>query len=224
MGWFQSLVNAMTSLINWLYNFTDIIGVPSYALAIILLTLLIKIVLFPLTQKQMTSMRKMQEIQPKLKEVQERYKKKDPKKMQQKMMELYKEHNVNPAAGCLPILVQMPILIALFRSLNNTNFPFINETHAGFFWIDKLTHVDHLFILPVLAALTTYLQTRLTTSPTDQTQKMMLYTMPLFIGWISTTVPAGLVLYWAAFNALGYAQQLFVNKQIRQAKEGVAEK
>jgi len=221
---FQSLVDAMTGLINWLYGFTASVGLPSYALAIIILTVLIKIVLFPLTQKQMSSMRKMQQIQPKIKEIQERYRKKDPQKMQQKMMELYKEHNVNPMAGCLPILVQMPVLIALFRALANPDFPFKNEAHAGFFWIDKLTHVDPYYILPVLAAATTYMQTRLTTSPTDQTQKIMLYTMPVFIGWISTTVPAGLVLYWVIFNILGYAQQLLVNKQTEQVKEGVADK
>ncbi len=221
---FGSLVDAMTSLINWLYGVTVSMGIPSYALAIIILTILIKIVLFPLTQKQMTSMRKMQEIQPKIKELQERYKKKDPQKMQQKMMELYKEHNVNPMAGCLPILVQMPILIALFRALSNKNFPFVDQTHAGFLWIDKLTHIDPLYILPILAAVTTYMQTRLTTSPTDQTQKIMLYTMPIFIGWISTTVPAGLVLYWVMFNILGYAQQLLVNKQTERTKEGVTEK
>ena len=221
---FGSLVDAMTSIINWLYGVTATMGVPSYALAIIILTVLIKVVLFPLTQKQMTSMKKMQAIQPKIKEMQEKYKKKDPQKLQQKTMELYKEHNVNPMAGCLPILVQMPILIALFRALSNKEFPFIDPSHAGFFWIDKLTHVDPFYILPVLAAVTTYMQTSLTTSPTDQTQKIMLYTMPLFIGWISTTVPAGLVLYWVMFNTLGYAQQLLVNKQTEQAKEGVAEK
>lgn len=221
---FQSLVDAMISLIHWLYGFTVDIGVPSYALAIILLTVLIKIVLFPLNQKQMHSMRKMQQIQPKIKEIQDKYRKKDPQKMQQKMMELYKEHNVNPMAGCLPVLVQMPILIALFRALSDKNFDFINEAHAGFFWIEKLNMIDPYYILPVLAALTTFMQTRLTTSPTDQTQKIMLYTMPVFIGWISTTVPAGLVLYWVVFNILGFAQQLLVNKQTQEAKEGVAQK
>lgn len=221
---FQSLVDAMTQLIHWLYGLTVSLGIPSYALAIVLLTLLIKIVLFPLTQKQMVSMRKMQQIQPKIKEIQEKYRKKDPQKMQQKMMELYREHNVNPMAGCLPVLIQMPILIALFRALSNKNFNFINDQHAGFFWIEKLNMVDPYFILPVLAAVTTYMQTRLTTSPTDQTQRIMLYTMPIFIGWISTTVPSGLVLYWIVFNILGYAQQLLVNKQTEEAKEGVAEK
>jgi len=219
---FQSLVNAMTSLTHWLYGLTVSVGVPSYALAIIILTILIKVVLFPLTQKQMVSMKKMQEIQPKIKEIQDKYKNKDPQKMQQKIMEMYRENNVNPMAGCLPILVQMPILIALYRSL--LHIEFLNNEHAGFLWITTLTDKDPYFILPLLAGITTFMQTKLTTSTTDQTQRMMLYMMPVFITWISTTVPAGLVLYWVTFNILGFAQQLLVNKQVGQVKEGAPSK
>jgi len=219
---FQTLVDGMTALTHWLYGITLSIGVPSYALAIIILTFLLKLVLFPLTQKQMTSMKRMQEIQPKIKEIQERYKNKDPKKMQQKIMDLYKEHNVNPMAGCLPILIQMPILIALYRSL--LHIEFIDVEHAGFFWINSLADKDPFFILPVLAGVTTYMQTRLTSSTTDQTQRVMLYMMPIFIAWISTTVPSGLVLYWVTFNILSFIQQYFVNKQIEQVKEGAPSK
>lgn len=219
---FQALVDTIVSIIHWLYGLTVGIGVPSYALAIIVLTVLIKLILYPLTQKQMVSMRQMQKIQPLLKEVQEKYKKKDPQKMQQKMMEIYKENNINPLAGCLPILIQMPILIALFRALNDKNFYFINEAHAGFLWIDKLNQVDPLYILPVLAGLSTYLLSSLTTASTDQTQKIMLYSMPFLIVIISTNVPAGLVLYWVIFNLLSYVQQFFINKQLDESKEGVA--
>lgn len=218
----STLVQAMTSLTHWLYGLTVQLGIPSYALAIIILTILIKAVLFPLTQKQMTSMRRMTEVQPKIKEIQDKYKSKDPQKMQQKIMEVYKENNVNPAAGCLPILVQMPILIALYRSL--LKIEFLDATHAGFFWIPILSQTDPYYILPVLAAVTTFMQTRLTTSSTDQTQRMMLYMMPLFIGWISTTIPSGLVLYWVMFNLLGFAQQILVNKQLQQTKEGASAK
>ncbi|WP_423244321.1 YidC/Oxa1 family membrane protein insertase [Desulfallas thermosapovorans] len=219
---FQALVDAITSLTHWLYGLTESAGVPSYGLAIILLTVLIKLVLFPLNQKQMVSMKRMQEIQPKIKELQEKYKNKDPQKMQQKMMELYREHNVNPMAGCLPILVQMPILIALYRSLLHIDFK--NIEHAGFFWINSLSDKDPLFILPVLAGVTTYMQSKLTVSTVDQTQRMMLYMMPVFLAWISTTVPSGLVLYWVVFNILGFAQQFFVNRQVEQAKEGAPSK
>jgi YidC/Oxa1 family membrane protein insertase len=219
---FQTLVDGMTSLTHWLYGLTVTIGLPSYALAIILLTILIKLVLFPLTHKQMTSMKRMAEIQPKIKEIQEKYKGKDPQKMQQKIMEVYKENNVNPMAGCLPILIQMPILIALYRSL--LHIKFLDPQHAGFFWIKTLSAHDPYYILPVLAGITTYMQSKLTTSTTDQTQRMMLYMMPVFIAWISTTVPAGLVLYWVTFNILGYAQQILVNKQVEQIKEGAPSK
>jgi len=225
----QGLVGGMTSLTNWLYYLTMSMGVPSYALAIVLLTLLVKLVMFPLTQKQMISMRRMTEIQPKIKAIQEKYKGKDPQKMQQKVMEMYKEHNVNPMAGCLPILVQMPILIALYRALYN--FEFINPAHASFIWVTDLSKVYPLsftepanLILPLLAGVSTYLQTKITSSTTDQTQRMMLYMMPVFIGWICTTVPAGLALYWTTFNVLGFAQQYFVNKQIAQVKEGAPSK
>lgn len=211
MGIFQSIVNGMTWLLNNLYYLTGSIGIPSYALAIILLTIVIKAALYPLTQKQMKSMLGMQQIQPKIKEIQEKWKNKDPKKMQEEIMKLYKEHNINPAAGCLPLLIQMPILIALYRSL--FTFPYENPAHATFFWLHNLTDKDPLFILPVLAGVTTYLQSKMTTMSNDPTQKMMLYTMPVFIGWISATVPAGLALYWVVFNIASIVQQYFINKQ-----------
>lgn len=224
-----ALVGGMASLINWFYNGTVSIGIPNYGIAIILLTVMIKIVLFPLTQKQMVSMRRMTEIQPKVKEIQTKYKNKDPKKMQEKIMEIYRENNVNPMAGCLPILVQMPILIALYKALYDFNF--INHAHANFLWVADLSKVYPIsftnpenLLLPLLAGATTFLQTRLTTSSTDQTQRMMLYMMPVFIGWICTTVPAGLALYWTSFNVLGYAQQYLVNKQLGRVKEGAPSK
>lgn len=211
MGIFQAIVDFITNVTHFLYDVTVTMGVPSYALAIIMLTLLLKLALFPLTQKQMKSMRGMQQIQPKIKEIQEKYKKKDPKKMQEQMMQLYKDYNVNPLAGCLPLLVQMPILIALFKAM--LVFDFKDPEHAGFLWITSLSQTDHLYILPILAGLTTFMQARLTTSTTDQTQRIMLYMMPILIIWISTTVPSGLVLYWIVFNLAGYAQQYYVNKQ-----------
>lgn len=219
---FNALVNGMTILLNWLYQFTAIIGLPNYGLAIILLTIVIKMALYPLTQKQMKSMMVMKEIQPKMKEIQEKWKNRDQNKMQQKIMQLYKENNVNPMAGCLPLLVQLPILIALYRSL--FSFPYINEAHATFIWLSNLSDRDSFFILPILAGVTTFYQTRMTTSMTDPTQRTMLYMMPLFIGWISATVPAGLALYWVTFNVVGIAQQYVVNKQVAPIKEGASGK
>jgi YidC/Oxa1 family membrane protein insertase len=211
LGIFNSIVDGMTWLLNYLYYLTVSMGIPSYALAIIMLTVLIKMVLYPLTQKQMKSMIGMQQIQPKIKAIQDKWKGKDPKKMQEEIMLLYKEYNVNPMAGCLPLLIQMPILIALYRSL--FTFPYANPAHATFFWLANLTDKDPLYILPVLAGVTTYIQSKMTVTGNDPTQKMMLYTMPVFIGWISATVPAGLALYWVVFNVVSSIQQYFINKQ-----------
>lgn len=217
MAIFNAIVDGMTWLLNYLYFFTVSIGIPNYGIAIILLTILIKMILYPLTNKQMKSMMGMQQIQPKIKEIQDKWKAKDPKKMQEEIMKLYKEHNVNPMAGCLPLLIQMPILIALYRSL--FTFPYANPAHATFIWLQNLSDKDPYYILPILAGVTTYIQSKLTTTSNDPTQKMMLYTMPVFIGWISATVPAGLALYWAVFNIVSSIQQHFINKQILVVKE-----
>lgn len=216
MELFNSIVYGMTWLLNWLYEMTLSVGLPSYAIAIILLTVIIKTALYPLSHKQMKSMLAMQQIQPKVKEIQDKYKNKDPKKMQQMIMDLYKENNVNPAAGCLPLLIQMPILIALYRSL--FDFPYKNEAHANFIYV-HLSDKDPFFILPILAGVTTYLQSKMTVTSSDPTQRMMLYTMPIFIAWISSTVPAGLALYWVVFNLVSIIQQYFINKQVMVVKE-----
>lgn len=218
MSLFQLLVDGMTYLLNWLYQLTVKIDIANYGIAIILLTILVKVVLYPLTNKQMHSMLVMQKLQPKVKEIQEKYKKKDPKKMQQMIMDLYKEHQVNPMSGCLPLLVQMPILFALYKTLYN--FPFADEAHASFIWVPILSKADPYYILPVLAGITTYLQSKMTTSITDPTQRMMLVTMPIFITWIASTLPAGLALYWVVFNLAGIVQQFFINRRFVVAEEG----
>jgi YidC/Oxa1 family membrane protein insertase len=158
----------MRTIIDTLYAFSGTIGFPSYALAIIFLTVIIKTVLYPLSKKQMVSMKMMQKLAPKIKEIQDKYKSKDPQKMQQKIMELYREHNVNPMSGCMPILIQMPILIALYRAL--LNYDFINKQDAYLFGI-YLAEKDPTYILAILAALTTFLQSKLTSNTQDQTQK-----------------------------------------------------
>lgn len=214
MNLWNGLVSAVQHAINVLYGFTDTLGFPSYALAIIILTVIIKLLLYPLTAKQMSSMKGMQEIQPKLQALQKKHKN-DKEKLNLAVMELYKENNVNPVAGCLPMIIQMPILIALFQALRG--FDFVHEAHAGFFWITSLSVPDPYYILPVLVGLATFLQSKLTTPQTgganQSTTTMMLYLMPVFIGWISMKFPAGLALYWVGFNTLGAVQQLIINKK-----------
>ena len=223
------LVEGITHIINWMYHLTVAGHIGNYGVAIILFTVVLKIVLYPLTLKQMKSMYMMQQLAPKIKEIQDKYKGKDPQKMQQKIMELYRENNVNPMAGCLPLLVQMPILISLFQALRQ--FPYVNTQDASFLWISNLSHVNNgpdifginLYFMALLTAASTFIQTRMTTNTADQTQKIMLYTMPVMIAYFTTQVPAGLGLYWVTFNLLGIVQQYFVNKQTRALKEAIAE-
>ncbi|GAV24074.1 membrane protein [Carboxydothermus islandicus] len=213
----QPLIDAITWILNNLYLFTKSIGIPSYALAIILLTILIKIILYPLNHAQMKSMKVMQELQPKMQEIQKKYKN-DPQKQQQALMELYKEYGVNPMSGCLPLLIQLPILIALYQALYR--FQYLNPAHAKFFWISNISHKDPYFILPILAALTTYIQSKMTMpSGNDPNQKVMLYVMPLMIGWIAMTLPAGLGIYWVMLNIMGIIQQYFINKSTHKNGE-----
>ncbi|NLC07688.1 MAG: membrane protein insertase YidC [Syntrophomonadaceae bacterium] len=214
----QSFVNGFSQLIQFVYGLTVDFGVGSYGLAIILITILLKILIYPLSAKQMESMRAMQEIQPKVKELQEKFKK-QPERAQQAVMELYQKHKVNPLAGCLPLLIQMPILIAFYQAL--LHIEYLEPAHAGFFWIPNLSEPDRMLILPILAAASTFWQQIVTTpAAMDQTQKYLLFFMPLFIGYISYKFPAGLALYWVVFSVLGALQQIYVN---RKGRKGGAE-
>ena len=157
----------------------------------------------------------MQEVQPKLEYLQKKYKN-NPEKMNEEVMKLYKEYNINPMAGCLPLLIQMPILIGLFGALRQYNFDPIE--HATFFWIPNLAEKDPLFILPILVALTMFLQQKISMSATpsaaeNPTMKTMLYIMPAMMLFVCWQMPSGLCLYWAFFSILSIIQQFFMNKQ-----------
>jgi len=217
----STLVGFVVSSLEWLYQLTAQIGIPSYALAIVLLTVAIKVILYPLTYKQMKSMKVMQELQPKIKELDKKYKN-NPKKKQEAMMELYKKNGANPLSGCLPLLIQFPILIGLFRGLQS--FVPTNPEHYNFFWITDLSKADPTgIVLPLLVAASTFLQQYVTTPNTgDSTQKTMLYAMPVIFGWMSRSFPAGLAFYWIVFSVVGTVQQLIINGGIRPVavKEG----
>lgn len=214
------LKDFVTTLITYFYNITVDLGFPSYALAIIILTVLIKLALFPLSYNQMKSMKNMQAIQPELQKIQKKYKN-NKEKVNEASMELYKKNNVNPAAGCLPLLIQMPILYSLFNSLRTYSFEPVE--HATFFWINSLTAPDPLYILPILVAVATFFQSQLTSAsagPAAQ-NKMMLYFLPVMIGYISLKFPAGLCLYWVVFNAMGVLQQYIINRLPDTKKEAL---
>ncbi len=201
------IVQWLSDLLKALFDFTSLIGIPSYGIAIILLTIIIKMILYPLTWKQLSTMRRTQKLMPKVQEIQKKYKN-DPQKANTMIMELYKENNANPLSGCLPLLIQMPIFIALYRALGN--FQYGDPT----FLYLNLTQKDPYFILAILAALTTFLQSKVSmpkTGAADPTQKTMLYIMPLFMAYISYSVPSGLALYWVVMNVMTVLQQLFTN-------------
>ncbi|MGD0152767.1 MAG: YidC/Oxa1 family membrane protein insertase [Thermacetogeniaceae bacterium] len=225
--YWSGFVSGFSYLLQYLYQVSALLGVPSYGLAIIMFTILVKLVLFPLTVSQMRSMRVMQELQPKIKAIQDKYKDKS-EKSQEAVMKLYKEAGANPFAGCLPLLVQMPILFALFSALRSFFDPvkhplYVDLTHAGFLWIPNLGFRDPHFILPVLTAIATFGQqyfTSITTSgKMDPNQKTMLYTMPLFIGYLANSFPAGLALYWVVFSMAGIVEQIVIKRMVVVGRE-----
>jgi YidC/Oxa1 family membrane protein insertase len=198
----------------------QIIG--DYGWSIVAFTLLIKLVLLPLSLSQLKSMQGMQVVQPKVKELQEKYKN-NPEKQNAEIMKLYKEYKVNPMAGCLPLLVQFPILIGLYNVLR---YPvkyqvFANEAalkmaDIGFLWMPNLTERD--IILAVLSGVTTYLSTAMTTTKEARqqpSQKMMLYMMPIMMFWWGLSFPAGLTLYWTVSNVFQLAQQYFITNPLK---------
>ena len=205
---FAPIVTIFRAVLEAFYSVTSMAGVESYGLAIILMTIVVKIALYPLTAKQIRSMKAMQEIQPAMKKIQKDYKN-NPQLMQQKMAELYRDAGVNPLAGCLPLLFQMPILMGVYYSLYGFNY----SGDPGFMWLSSLSDPDPLYVLPILSALTTYIsqkQSMSNNSNDNQQMKMIMYIMPLFIGWISLNFPSGLFVYWVTMNVVQIVQQFFM--------------
>ena len=213
----------MNIIINALGHFLRIIFelVKNYVLSIILFTIVVKVLLLPLTIKQTKSTKAMQDIQPKILEIQTKYKDK-PEKQQQEIMKIYTEAKINPLAGCLPLLIQMPILIALFSVLREpvTYGVFVDQAQfataaIGFLWIKDLTTPD--VILAVLSGATTFLMQTLM-MPKDQQQgsmKMMTYVMSAMMLFWGFSFPAGLTLYWTIGNVFAIAQHYLIMNPLR---------
>ncbi len=203
-GLWQSLVGMISEGIEFFGQLTG-----NYGWGIILLTIMVRMVLVPLTMSQNRATLRMRQLNPELERLKAKYKD-DSQKLNEETIKLWKEHGVNPAAGCLPMLVQMPVIIAIFQALRAFEF----AADASFMWLPNLAEPDPLFILPVLAAISTYVQTKMTTGDAEAaggSQAIMMYAMPLFIGYISIQFPAGLALYWTVTNIFGVAQQYVVN-------------
>lgn len=188
--------------------------IPNFGAAIIILTLGIKLLTFPLNNKQMESARRMQKLQPELKKIQQKYKD-DKEKQNKAVTEFMQENKMNPLAGCLPLLVQFPVLIAIFRLLQDaekfgvTDIPNFSEyLIPGFQLWGNLLAADPYYIFPVLAGVTTFIYQK--QSMSDPNQKMLLYMMPALITFMSFSFPAGLVLYWIMNNLFSMGQHYLV--------------
>lgn len=202
-------VDITLKVLNFFYQ----IGWHNYGIAIIFLTVAAKIALYPLTLQSIQQMSAMQKIQPKFDELKKKHKDK-PEKFQQEIMQLYKEHGVNPLGGCLPILLQIPIFIALFAALTSPQFKELviaSGASSAFLWMRDLSAKDPLYIMPFLIAATTYLSQKTMPSAGGNDQmKQMMYIMPPFIGFISIEFAAGVQLYWVVQNLLTIGQQMYI--------------
>ncbi|HVB10361.1 MAG TPA: YidC/Oxa1 family membrane protein insertase [Bacillota bacterium] len=201
MAAWTALLNAFTAWIEWTHGL-----VGSYGLAIVIVTIIIRAALWPLTQAQVRSMRRMQELQPEVQRLQTKFKG-DRERLNQETMRLWRENHVNPTSGCLPMILQLPILWAIYRVLEG--FHYTGPT--GFLWLKSLSVQDPTFVLPIVGGLTTYWQTRISTVQQNNPQgQMMTYIMPLFIAYIFWRLPAGVAVYWVISNLFSVAQQYAV--------------
>ncbi len=228
-GWFYFITKPMFFMIDWFFH---IVG--NFGVAILLVTVLVKLVFFPLASKSYASMAKMKAVQPQLAALKDKYPD-DKMKQQQEMMEIYKKEKINPIAGCLPILIQIPVFFSLYKVL----FVTIEMRHAPFFgWIRDLSAPDptnlfnlfglfafdptqlpvlgyylHLGIWPIIMGITMWFQMKLNPTPPDPTQKMIFDWMPLIFTFMLAGFPAGLVIYWAWNNTLSVLQQSYIMKK-----------
>lgn len=206
-GWFSWLVVPLHKSLTWVHSY-----VGNYGWSIIILTFIINVIIFPLRHKSVVSMRKMQKIQPQVKAIQERYKNMkmtEKQKMNQEIMSLYRDRGVNPASGCLPMLLTMPILFAFYRLLSMS----IEIRGAPFIaWITDLSAHDPMYVTPIVMGASMVLQQRMTPSQADPMQQKMMMLMPIVFTALFLYAPAGLVLYWLTSNAIAIGQQAVTNR------------
>ena len=194
------IYNLLQQFFAFLLNTTDKY-VGNFGISIIVVTVLIKILLLPLTLKQDKSMKEMKKLQPELEKIKQKYAN-DKQMLNIKTMELYREHKVNPLGGCLPILIQFPILIALFGVLRNGIIP----KDSSFLWL-KLSDKDPFYILPVLNGAVSFLQQKLMGTSDNPQMKNMMFIFPILMIYISYRMPSGLQLYWLTSSILAVVQQ-----------------
>jgi len=212
-GWFafgsfeivRALAKPLFYVLRYFHDFTH-----NYGLSIILLTVCVKLFFVPLQYKGYKSMKDMQVIQPKVQELQKKYKD-DREQLSKEQIKLFRDHKVNPVGGCLPILLQMPVFIALFNILYMT----IDLRQAPFaLWITDLSVPDPFYVLPILMGASMVLQQKIMPTTMDPTQAKMMLMLPVFLTFIFLNFPSGLVLYWLTNNVLTIAQQFITDRYI----------
>ena len=201
-SFFQQIL--VIPMVKSLDVFNDFLG--NYGWSILVLTFIIRLIVFPLTWKQQKSTKRMQEIQPEMMKIRKKYEK-NPQKMQEETMKLFQKHDINPMAGCLPLLIQIPILFAFFQAIMGNEH--IKE--SSFLYM-QLGSPDPYFILPLIAALTTYLQFMVTGAQSNPQMKMMVWIMPVIIFFLAYQFPSALSLYWVYGNIFTIAQSFILQK------------
>ncbi|MBI2880616.1 MAG: membrane protein insertase YidC [Candidatus Tectomicrobia bacterium] len=217
LGWFSFVAKPLLVALRFFHNLTQ-----SYGLAIIILTVLIKVIFYPLTQKSTKSMQEMQKLQPKMKQIREIFKD-DRQRMNEEVMKLYREHKVNPLGGCLPMVLQIPVFFALYNVLLGA----IELRQASFLWLRDLSAPETgLFTIPgvgvefrllvLLMGASMFVQQKMTPMAADPTQQKMMLFMPILFTFLFWAFPAGLVVYWLANNVLSIGQQYFTLRAAKQ--------
>ncbi|MDQ7834571.1 MAG: membrane protein insertase YidC [Humidesulfovibrio sp.] len=211
-GWFHLIAVPLLKLLNWFYKY-----VHNYGVAIILLTVLIKIIFWPLSQKSYKSMDQMKKLQPMLTKLREKYAD-DKERMNQEVMQLYKTYKVNPAGGCLPMVVQIPVFFGLYKALLGS----IELRHAAFIshvpftdlvWMADLSVKDPYYVTPLIMGATMFIQQKMTPTGGDPTQAKIMLLMPVVFTFMFLNFPAGLVVYWLVNNVLSIAQQWWMMRK-----------
>jgi len=206
LGWFAALAKPMLHSLKFFYGY-----VHNYGLSIIIITIILKLVFFPLTHKSYKSMKEMGNLQPKMAALKEKYKN-DRDAMNKAVMQLYRDHKVNPLGGCLPMVVQIPVFFALYKALMFS----IELRHAPFyFWITDLSDKDPYYVTPIIMGVTMFIQTKMTPSTMDEMQQKIMLALPVVFTFMFLTFPSGLVLYWLVNNVLTIFQQMYINKTIK---------
>lgn len=215
-GMFSFLAFPMLQLLQFFYKF-----IQNYGVAIILLTVVVRVLLYPLSVKGSRSMKAMQKLQPQIQALKEKYKdKSDMQKFNQEQMALFKAHNVNPLGGCFPMLIQLPVFIALYALLGNS----IELFHAPFFgWIQDLSSKDPYYIFPVLMGISMFVQQKMTPmAGMDPMQQKMMMLMPVIFSFMMVSLPSGLTIYIFVSTLLGIVQQMLINREGRESAPQLA--